>query len=206
MMEDLDIDLLLDGNIWVNSAVLERNGGGERGRRLRLGLSAAGHRLILDQGIENFVAQIRLSCQRISKGDLIPEIDFNTPPPSRLSSVASGEDVSAIRSWIEEAGQHRLLLEVSDALPCFRGHFPGFPVLSGVVQLHWAARLAACLFGLGPEVSEIRQLKFRRTVIPPCWLELSLAQTRENEVRFEWSSHNEVHAQGNLFFTESAKC
>lgn len=205
-MEDLDIDLLLEGNDWVHSAVLERQSKGQAGKRLRLGLSAAGHRMILDQGIENFVAQIRTRWQRSGKSNFIPEVGFITPAPSRLSSVANGEDISAIRSWIEEAGQHRLLLEVTDALSCFRGHFPGFPVLSGVVQLHWAARLAACLFGLGPEVREIKQLKFRRTVIPPCWLELSLAQTRASEVRFEWSSHNEVHAQGSLVFTGSAKC
>ena len=205
-MEDLDIDLLLEGNDWVHSAVLERQAKGQAGKHLRLGLSAAGHGMILDQGMENFVAQIRMRCQRSSKSDFVPEIRFNTPAPSRLSSVPGGEDISAIRSWIEEPGRQRLLLEVSDSMSCFRGHFPGFPVLSGVVQLHWAARLAACLFGFGPEVSEIRQLKFRRTVIPPCWLELSLAQTRENEVRFEWSSHNEVHAQGNLVFTESAQC
>ena len=205
-MEDLNIDLLLDGNEWVRSAVLERQTRGQAGERLRLGLSAAGHQMILAQGIENFAAEIRMRCERSSKSDFAPEIRFNTPAPSRLSSVPGGEDISAIRSWIEAPGHQRLLLEVSDSMSCFRGHFPGFPVLAGVVQLHWAARLAACLFGSGPEVSEIRQLKFRRAVIPPCWLELSLVQTRAKEVRFEWSSHNEVHAQGNLVFTGSAKC
>lgn len=205
-MEDLDIHLLVDGNLWVHSAVLERGGGCEPGRRLRLGLSAAGHRRVLSQGVDNFVAEIRSVCESACQFDFVPEIGFVTPPPGRLTSVAVGEDMAAIRSWVEEAGQHRLLLEVSDALSCFHGHFPGFPVLSGVVQLHWAARLTACLFGLGPEVSEIRQLKFHRVVIPPCWLELSLTQTRANEVRFEWSSHSEVHAQGNLVFTGLAKC
>ena len=47
----------------------------------------------------------------------------------------------------------------------FAGHFPGLPILPGVVQLDWAMRLAAeqC-FGCAHRVASIDRLKFMAPV------------------------------------------
>jgi len=49
--------------------------------------------------------------------------------------------------------------EVPDDLHCFRGHFPGFPVVPGVLQLDWAMEVGAVLLGGAPVVREIASFK-----------------------------------------------
>lgn len=65
------------------------------------------------------------------------------------------------------------LIAVPIELPCFAGHFPGQPVLPGVLQLVWARQLLqGWQPGLG--VSTVKQLKFRQPVLPPAVLRLEL--------------------------------
>jgi acyl-coenzyme A synthetase/AMP-(fatty) acid ligase len=49
--------------------------------------------------------------------------------------------------------------EVPDDLHCFRGHFPGFPVVPGVLQLDWVMEVGAILLGGPPVIREIASLK-----------------------------------------------
>ena len=49
---------------------------------------------------------------------------------------------------------------------CFDGHFPGFPVLAGVVQLFFLRRFARQNFADFPDAGAFTKLKFRRLVRP----------------------------------------
>lgn len=65
--------------------------------------------------------------------------------------------------------------EVEAAHPAFLGHFPGRPVLPGVVQLDWALRMGREAFGpLGP-FQALEHLKFQAVIGPEEPLELRLA-------------------------------
>jgi 3-hydroxyacyl-[acyl-carrier-protein] dehydratase len=50
--------------------------------------------------------------------------------------------------------------------PCFAGHFPGQPILPGVVQIDWAMRLAAEYLGISEAVATDFQVKFRVVMRP----------------------------------------
>ncbi len=56
--------------------------------------------------------------------------------------------------------------EVPEDLQCFRGHFPGFPVVPGVLQLDWAMDLAAVVLGTTPTIQEIETFKLIRPLGP----------------------------------------
>jgi acyl-coenzyme A synthetase/AMP-(fatty) acid ligase len=57
-------------------------------------------------------------------------------------------------------------LRVPRDLSFLEGHFPGFPVVPGVVQLRWALRLAADLLGQEPVLASVEALKFRELLRP----------------------------------------
>lgn len=54
------------------------------------------------------------------------------------------------------------------------GHFPGHPVVAGVIQLDWALRLAGRYFGEVPPTAQDFQIKFRRIIQPQDLLALQL--------------------------------
>src|SRR3546814_9210131 len=60
----------------------------------------------------------------------------------------------------------RIRLAVPAQLPCFADHFPGAPMLPGVLQLGWAVRLAQQQFGIELPLQQVAQLKFQHPILP----------------------------------------
>ena len=66
-------------------------------------------------------------------------------------------------------------LRVPADLACFPDHFPGAPMLPGVVQLNWAFELARPHFALPPRFRQLDRLKFTRVVGPGSTISLDLS-------------------------------
>lgn len=82
-------------------------------------------------------------------------------------------------------------IEIPAGSPFFSGHFPGHPLLPGIVQLALAFPGAA--------FSEVRSLKLRRTVGPGDRLEVAAAEPGPDGVaRFEIRRGGETVSQGVL--------
>ena len=66
------------------------------------------------------------------------------------------------------------LKNVSINEPYFQGHFPGQPVLPGIVQLHLAVLVCRALYGFDDAPQEVKRLKFKmdschtRWIAAPC--------------------------------------
>ena len=73
-----------------------------------------------------------------------------------------------------QGGIVRLALEVPANLCYFDGHFPGNPVLPGVVQIHWAVHYARSEWGHIGEFSGLEAIKFQQLVVAGAPLQLEL--------------------------------
>jgi acyl-coenzyme A synthetase/AMP-(fatty) acid ligase len=99
----------------------------------------------------------------------------------------------------ESLGPRRLEreLRVPAELAFFEGHFPGQPVVAGVVQIHWVMLAAADLLGAMPRVQALEGLRFRDILLPEQRFRLSLELSPARDLlRFELSAADSIFATG----------
>ncbi len=70
------------------------------------------------------------------------------------------------------AEQRVATLAVDAAHPIFAGHFPGEPIVPGVMLLEWVVREAAATLACAPERLRIREAKFFEPLKPAQQAEL----------------------------------
>lgn len=93
-----------------------------------------------------------------------------------------------------------LTLKLDGDMTCFKGHFPGHPILPGVIQLHWAALFGASVFGSSRNVAEVSQLKFRKPITPSDVIRLELDfDASAHRLKFSYrSDQDDLHSSGTL--------
>jgi 3-hydroxymyristoyl/3-hydroxydecanoyl-(acyl carrier protein) dehydratase len=77
-------------------------------------------------------------------------------------------------------------LVMDPELTAFQGHFPGHPVLPGVVQVDWAIRFGTQAFGELGAFRGIDQLKFQDRILPGEVVELRLSEPGQGRLRFNY--------------------
>jgi len=80
---------------------------------------------------------------------------------------------------------HETSVTVAADHPAFAGHFPGRPILPGVVLLGWAARALSEFLGCAVPPCDIASAKFLRPVAPSTSLLIRLAQQAHGSWRFD---------------------
>lgn len=85
----------------------------------------------------------------------------------------------------------------------FQGHFPGFAVLPGVVQLGLAHHYAERLLGRGLPLASVRKMKFTGVVVPGTRVRLTLTRKSESEVSYEYRKGEVPCSSGVMCFSES---
>jgi len=98
------------------------------------------------------------------------------------------------------------LLDVTADLPWFRGHFPGHPVLPGLVQVEWARRLSERDLMPDAGFQGLRAVKFQRVVKPGSKLCLRLSRGAS---RVDWlfsldDAEGIVCSSGQILFGEAS--
>jgi 3-hydroxymyristoyl/3-hydroxydecanoyl-(acyl carrier protein) dehydratase len=92
-------------------------------------------------------------------------------------------------------------LSLDSSLSYFRGHFPGKPVLPGIVQIHWVSTLASVLYSLTAKHYQLDNIKFLRMVLPPATLQLRLTLDRDKQaVSFTYMQQGERVSTGKVLF------
>lgn len=91
------------------------------------------------------------------------------------------------------------ILFVDPNLAVFQGHFPGNPILPGVVQIDWAVTASQEAFEQTPagQFRGMSQIKFKVPIAPASWLKLELSLSGSS-VKFEFSDGASVRTQGQL--------
>ncbi len=78
--------------------------------------------------------------------------------------------------------------------PLFEGHFPGHPILPGVVALEWMIQAAERFLGRRLATPNLLNLKFQAVILPGAELELTLARKPGNHLAASIRSAAGVHA------------
>ena len=82
--------------------------------------------------------------------------------------------------------------------PAFAGHFPGTPMLPGVVLLDMAMHAIATATGIGLDTCEIGTVKFLSPVRPGDRLEIRHSSTAGGAIRFDIVAGVRKIAGGNI--------
>jgi 3-hydroxymyristoyl/3-hydroxydecanoyl-(acyl carrier protein) dehydratase len=92
-------------------------------------------------------------------------------------------------------------LHVPPELDHFAGHFPGLPILPGVVQLDWAIRFAREHLAVTGEFTRVENLKFLALVQPGAQLQLELRlDPAGDRFEFSFSGATRKHSSGRVLF------
>lgn len=216
------IERSLQSHPWVSAArVLELP---ERAGRLGalLVLTNEGNAQLVDQG-KNAVNQLfktlletaidRVAIPRYWRylGELPRNAQGKTTQAELLSLFVQG-DLPRLPELLARQGEGqtlRLELYLPSNLYYFDGHFPGRPVLPGVVQTHWAVHYARECWGDLGTFSTLEAIKFQQIVGPNQRLHLALEyQPEKDKLYFSYTSGDPSaprhHASGRVVFTRGA--
>ena len=90
-------------------------------------------------------------------------------------------------------------IRVPAALEHFKGHFPGFPILPGIVQLDWAVRLGRRHFQDLAESAGVDNFKCQALVFPDAELTLDLRRD-ETGLHFRYYDAQRTYSSGKILF------
>jgi 3-hydroxyacyl-[acyl-carrier-protein] dehydratase len=93
-----------------------------------------------------------------------------------------------------------LPLAIAADHPAYAGHFPGRPILPGVVLLDEALLALAALQGRAAATAQIKSAKFLSPVQPGESLRLDYSSTAAGVFRFELKAEERVVASGIMAF------
>lgn len=105
----------------------------------------------------------------------------------------------SLRLQTQTAQQIELVGTLSADDNAFAGHFPGLPIVPGVVQLQWVMENSVCWY---PQQDFIRidKLKFQQVIIPGDQLLLTLTHRDAGKVGFSYQSDGLQLSSGVLVF------
>ncbi|HQQ73779.1 MAG TPA: AMP-binding protein [Pseudomonadales bacterium] len=95
----------------------------------------------------------------------------------------------------------RVQISLSADSSLFDGHFPGLPILPGVVQFDLAVRQCADWYPLN-YFRRIEKLKFQEPVVPGDCITLTLQQLGSGHVAFRYSLDDKPLSSGKIVFIE----
>ena len=84
--------------------------------------------------------------------------------------------------------------------PYFKGHFPGFAVLPGVVQLGLAQHFAESFLRRSFTLTAVKKMKFTRVIVPGERVRLTLTRKAETEISYEYTKGDAACSSGVLCF------
>jgi 3-hydroxymyristoyl/3-hydroxydecanoyl-(acyl carrier protein) dehydratase len=106
-----------------------------------------------------------------------------------------------IRATERTARGVRLTLGIPADLSYFEGHFPGCPLLPGVVQVTWAIELARKHVPFDARFRSLSAVKFTRVILPGMTVVLQLEYASDKcELEFAYELEGRTCSSGTVAF------
>lgn len=103
---------------------------------------------------------------------------------------------------VEQDGDHVIVdFHVPEGSEWFKGHFPSFALLPGVVQIDWLMHCLRLYVGTKADLKAIPRLKFMKPILPGVPVRLDFTLTRSNGVlsyRYENLAQAAIYSSGKL--------
>ncbi len=112
-------------------------------------------------------------------------------------------DKPLVRSVDQQETAVILNLYIPDQLHWFRGHFPGHPVLPGVVQIHWVIGYGAQYLHLPTGIKKLEAVKFKQLILPNTALTLQLAHKVNGKLTFSYQHNAQEMSSGRVVYPGS---
>ena len=92
-------------------------------------------------------------------------------------------------------------LYIPESLGYFPGHFPGVPIVPGVVQIHWAPHYAREKLNLKAPFRHMEAVKFKELLLPRQRLQLYLNyHPVPGKLSFVFRTESHEYSSGRIYF------
>lgn len=102
-----------------------------------------------------------------------------------------------------EENQVNLKIEIPESIIYFKGHFPNYPLLPGVVQIHWAETFGKHYFPELGRFSCLEKIKFHAAIRPNEMVVLQLTyQPEKKSLLFSYNSAEKKYSSGRILLDQ----
>lgn len=98
------------------------------------------------------------------------------------------DEIDTIYDHADENAENSCTFSVPGSFSGYRGHFPGNPILPGIVQLSFIRRLAERRLGLPLRLAGVRRIKYLRMITPDLPVTLKL-ELEPGETEGTWAAN-----------------
>ena len=213
-----EMESRLDEHAWIDAAAVVALAGRRQSIGAVLVLNGEGKAQLAAKGRRGVALALRKHLSRYFEAvllprhwrfpDRLPANDRGKVSHGALADLFAGPDDGA---WLpeiagmqfEDSEKRRLELDllIRPEVEHFSGHFPGAPILPGVVQVDWAIRLARKYLHIEGEFSAVENLKFLAIIKPDTRIRLSLKWDAERKsLDFAYWTTQRKYSAGRVLF------
>ncbi len=204
-----EVEALLSQSPLVKEAfamVVGDGGGGQQSLGALVALSQAGRKFATTNGVPALSAELKNFLKSRAEPSAVPKKwRYATElPRNQQSKIVAGEVLEKFATKLQEP-LVEMVVAGADCVEAdliflknsayFRGHFPTFSLLPGVVQLHFVALYARRFLHVCVSDSSISKLKFKFPIFPGDRVRLSMKKT-PSRLEFSLFAHDRICASG----------
>jgi 3-hydroxymyristoyl/3-hydroxydecanoyl-(acyl carrier protein) dehydratase len=121
---------------------------------------------------------------------------------SDTPNQAISDDFSARYSVVRQTADVLVAeLDLPHSHACFKDHFPGQPIVPGVIQLRWVFELAAA-FIPNHQRYDVVGLKFTNVILPARPCTLTISRQDADRIAFRYTGTSVTYSSGMIHFRQ----